>query len=411
MSIRVSVLLVLCVAMLPLRTLCSHVRGGYIEIVSVHMLTVQFRVFGIRDTDSSILIGGGKLLFSDGEEKSGPFEASSSRRLADGYELLMFEFEHTFPAAGSHWIGYEENSRNYGVRNVSGSGATNFYCSTSFTLDPFIQNQFPVITPEFVLNGFTKQVFNSAISVADPDGDLVSYSFATPRQAPSKFVSGYQFPWEQSFYSSFETGSSSGGRATHHLDRVTGNLRWDAPGNYGDYSVVIEIAEKRFLHDTWITLSKILVDVNYLIYNEKPEADELEADFEWNLCHSDPPYELEVKVNSPAKLYVDAPFLVQEDGTPTFSMNGLQIEANTTFSLIPNPNFQKSGFYHGYVHLISGMRSARYTILYATDCDLLNSFELITSSENQFVSRRLFSQSNHRDSSFFRCQSALVQDS
>ncbi len=361
----------------------THFKGGFIEIVSVSGTTVTFRFNGVMDPGSSVLIGGGTFIFSDGTAQNGPFPIEQQTRVGE-LNLISFTISHTFPSSGHYEVGYGEEFRDGDILNCENSVGTSFYCSMDFLLDALIPNSFPTVDPEVVLFGFAKSPFHNAYTVMDADGDLLTYELVAPLQAKTKEINAFEYPWSSTFYSDFESGGSTGGSVYFDFNMLTGNMIWDAPGDVvshegtGIYVIAIRIAEKRRISGNWIRLSSTVVDVNTTISLAAPQNQELSADFPWNLCEAEPPYELVINTDSEVELDVHLPFLTLENGESANTLDGIFLSESTTFLLYPDEAYSQPGFSQGKVFLKSGTRQAKYNTLYSTDCDQLSEYELIT---------------------------------
>lgn len=361
------------------RVQATHIKGGFISVVHERGTTVTIQVNIWTDSDSYISPGTGTLNYGDGESVSTAL-VTSARQLSNGHSIVTLEYQHTYPGVGTFTIGYQESFRNADVLNITNSVGTPFYTETTVTLDPAFPNSFPRVNPDVPLEAFYEVPYRAAFQVMDDEGDLITYHLVAPLKAPNTKVD-YKFPDDASFQSEKPN--------QLQLDRYSGNLTWDAPpllfaGNgHSEYSLALEVREWRLFLGAWFKISTTRLDFNVEV-GEAPDAVGSIL-FPETLCDVTAPHTMEIVVEDRAVLSVDLPFLLLESGEPANSLDGQIISANQTFRFIPNADFTQSGFVLGHIALRSDSDltepwAVSYNVLYASDCDQLEAYQVITST-------------------------------
>ena len=137
-----SIFLVLFV-LFSFQSLATHIRAG--EVIARRVdnitLTYEFTFFGYRDVDG-VLFGQGRFDFGDGEiHGDDPGESipwTNIVNLGNGVERWEFTLTHTYQAPNNYLVSYQEDFRNDGILNITGSVNTSFYVETLIVIDPFI---------------------------------------------------------------------------------------------------------------------------------------------------------------------------------------------------------------------------------------------------------------------------------
>lgn len=273
----------------------THIRAG--EIVAKRLdnisLTFEFTVTGFRDSESPIDFGLGTFVFGDGSSDSGPFRVSVAN-VGNNIELVTFTVIHTYsaPNGNGYLVSYEEEFRNADILNMANSVGTTFYVETLMIIDPpfFGINNSPILTVPPIDFAAVGAKFIHNPGAYDPDGDSLSYSFTIPKQARDKDVGDYRSLVDPAFYSSFATGSESGGIPTLTLNPITGDLTWDAPGDeffqkgleeLREYNVAFVITEWRRAGNQWFRQGYVVRDMQIIVEetdNERPTL-EVPEDF------------------------------------------------------------------------------------------------------------------------------------
>lgn len=143
----------------------------------------------------------------------------------------MYVTQHTFSAAGTFYVSFEDPNRNAGIINIPNSVEIPFYIETMIVINPFIGgNSCPVLMNPPIDNGCTNVIYYHNPGAFDADGDSLSYSLISCRGYNGEVIPGYSLP--------FASNSIS-------IDAVSGDLVWDSPAMAGEYNVAILIQEWR----------------------------------------------------------------------------------------------------------------------------------------------------------------------
>ena len=263
----------------------SHIRAGEITSrrIDAIALTYEFTFTGFRDTNSIISMGKGEFDFGDGTTQSGDFEILTED-IGNGVEKVEFKIVHTYQSANTFLVSYSEEFRNSDIINMDNSANTPFYVESLIKIDPFFGlNNSPYFTVPPIDFAAVGSVFLHNPGAFDLDGDSLSYRFAVPLQAGGNEVVNYLYLNDSAFYEDFSIGNTTmDGPPTLFLDKLRGDLIWDAPGqllNKGDraeYNVVLLVEEWRFVKQTgkWEQIGYVMRDMQIIVTetdNERPE--------------------------------------------------------------------------------------------------------------------------------------------
>lgn len=326
----------------------THIAGGYISIKKVEGTTVTFSVCGFSDAASSVHFGSGVLSFGDGAVNSA--EVVVNRKpISDHHDLVAFEVSHTYAAPGAYKVSYVENHRTEGVMNVNNSGNESFYIETTFLIDPFFQNSFPVFDASHLLLAANAGRFAQALQVNDADGDLLVFSLVTPKKGRDMPVSGYHF-------------------AGAAMDPFTGNMSWDVgdhpSGHEPLYTFAIQVEEMREQEGSWFTLSQTILDFNAEVIASSLDHPTLEGVL--SVCDAEEFY-LKVQQVDQCSLQVELPFYQLLDGSTSASLNDLSIHKDTIFYFDLIPSTKSYDYGHIRVHSEGYVQSRN--VFYSQDCE------------------------------------------
>ncbi|MFA0962878.1 gliding motility-associated C-terminal domain-containing protein [Roseivirga sp. BDSF3-8] len=258
-------------------TLATHIRAGEITAVrdlsSPGTLKYNFVLTGYTDTGSTVEFGGGEIDFGDGTViQLTTTEFAVKEALGNQIELTIFEFDHTFQAAGTYTIRFREFNRNEGVVNMDNSVNTPFYIETQLVIDPFFGiNNSPVLDNPPIDDAAVGVLFTHNPGAYDIDGDSLAYRLVVCKQDVNTPVANYRFPNNPEFGGTREDGGTP---TTFTLDPVTGTLEWNAPGTPGEYNLAFIVEEWRNIDGQWYRLGYVTRDMQVDVVetdNNRPE--------------------------------------------------------------------------------------------------------------------------------------------
>ncbi len=155
---------------------------------------------------------------------------------------------YTFPSTGAYRISMEVDARNEGILNIGPkpTNRLNFYVSTILEINAaFGLNRTPVLRNAPIDLAAIGQRYIHNPGAFDADGDSLAYRIFTPQQGGTNGAGvnlDYQDPNTVTPPGQTEAGASP---ATFSMDRVTGDLVWDAPVTKGYYNVAFVVEEWR----------------------------------------------------------------------------------------------------------------------------------------------------------------------
>jgi len=268
----------------------THIRGGEITYKRISDVTLTM----YHDTQSPVRSGDGLINFGDGREVQIDLEASSFEDglfIGHNQEIEWFRIKiiHTYSAPGSYSVTYMEPNRNDEIVNINhgnGSYANNnqipFYLESWLVIDQVIGvNNSPEFNTFPVDFGYVGSTFTHNPWAWDPDGDSLAYRLIIPRKHADTLVTNYQKPNDTDFYLSptnwnfaNETGD---GPATWKINPFTGDLVWDAPGNFiqnssgpfSEYNIAFLVEEWRKVEGSWRRIGHVTRDFLIIITPEE----------------------------------------------------------------------------------------------------------------------------------------------
>ncbi|MEM7299258.1 MAG: hypothetical protein AAF391_13450, partial [Bacteroidota bacterium] len=216
----------------------THIAGGQITYRDLGNRTIEYTFIGYRDADG-VLFGQGLFDFGDGDfygDEDGEVFDWEFEDLGNGIERWEFKLTHTYSGLATYLASYSEDFRTSNVQNVSGSVATRFYVDALVILDPLFENSSPkpLFPPAFL--AFSGHKFAASFAMDDEDGDSLSFSLIVPKQAEGLDVNAYRLPSSPEFNNGLTDAEFS-------IDRLKGDLLWDAPSTVGLYSFAVKVEE------------------------------------------------------------------------------------------------------------------------------------------------------------------------
>ncbi len=269
----------------------THIRAGEITAKRIDnvTLTFEFTFTGFRDSGSPIKFGDGTFNFGDGTTMEQGFNVIATP-IDNDIEMAQFKVVHTFQAVNSYLVSYEEDFRNEGIANMDNSVNTTFYVESLIIIDPFLGlNNTPILTVPPIDFGAVGSQFIHNAGAFDPDGDSLSYSFVTPKQARGVAVNNYRELIDPAFYMNFSQGNQQQNNAPSlTINAVTGDLIWDAPGDilnnegFAEYNIAFRVTEWRYFNGEPIQLGHVTRDMQIIVERSDNERPTLEVPE--NLC-------------------------------------------------------------------------------------------------------------------------------
>ena len=230
----------------------THQRAGEITYTYQGGLTYKFTVTTYTYAPSPADRPEIEIFWGDGT--STVILRSIKRDLGNDIQLNQYTASHTFPAAGTYSITFEDPNRNAGIVNIPNSVNIPFFLETVLVIHPFLgNNNSPQLLSEPVDNGCTNVPFYHNPGAYDPDGDSLAYSLIVCRGFEGLNIPGYTYPSAANNLS---------------IDPHTGDLTWDYPLMTGEYNIAILIREFR----NGIFIGSIMRDMQITIApcNNKP---------------------------------------------------------------------------------------------------------------------------------------------
>lgn len=217
----------------------THNRAGEITYIHISGFTYEFtittytKVSGVSGDADRTRLG---IAWGDGTFDS--LDRISEVFLVSDIKQNKYIGRHTYSGPFTYVVGVQDPNRIQDIININNSVNTPFYLEdTVRILDPNIIgfNNSPQLLNPPIEFGNVGQIFIHNPNAYDPDGDSLSYSIASPLQAPGLPVSGYSPP----------NLINPGPNNQITINQQTGELLWNAPQLAGIYNIVIVIKEYR----------------------------------------------------------------------------------------------------------------------------------------------------------------------
>lgn len=235
-------------------TFATHQRAGEISYVYISGLTYEFTIttytYSLSPADRPEI----EVFWGDGS--SSVIQRSQLLNLGNNINKNVYVSRHTFSAAGTFHVTFEDPNRNAGIVNIPGSVEIPFFIETIININPFLGgNSSPQLMNPPIDNGCIGVPYLHNPGAYDVDGDSLSYSLIPCRGYNGDDIPGYSLP-----------------NASHSLtiDSITGDLLWDSPTMAGEYNIAILIEEWR----NGILVSSMVRDMQISIApcaNQPPE--------------------------------------------------------------------------------------------------------------------------------------------
>ncbi|MBR0304768.1 MAG: gliding motility-associated C-terminal domain-containing protein [Bacteroidales bacterium] len=240
--------------LLPVALFATHQRAGEISYTYVSGLTYEFTIVTYTYTPSPA--DRPEIEVSWGDGTSTVISRLQKINLDNNISKNVYVSRHTFSAAGTFHVTFEDPNRNAGIINIPSSVEVPFFIETIVVINPFIGgNSSPQLMTEPIDNGCTNVIYYHNPGAYDPDGDSLSYSLISCRGYDGEDIPGYSLPNASNSIS---------------IDPVTGDLIWDSPTMAGEYNIAILIQEWR----NGVMVSSMVRDMQITIApcnNQPPE--------------------------------------------------------------------------------------------------------------------------------------------
>lgn len=207
----------------------THQRAGEISYTHISGLTYEFTITTYTYTPSPADRPQIEVFWGDGT--SSEIDRNLKINMDNNISQNIYITQHTFSAAGTFHVTFEDPNRNAGIVNIPSSVEIPFFIETILIINPFIGgNSSPTLLNPPLDNACTDVPFYHNPGAYDTDGDSLSYRLINCRGYDGEDIPGYTLP-----------------HATHYIeiDPITGDLTWDSPAMPGEYNIAILIEEWR----------------------------------------------------------------------------------------------------------------------------------------------------------------------
>ena len=222
-------LIVITLASLMPAAHATHQRAGEISYTYISGLTYEFTIVTYTYTPSPADRPQIEVYWGDGS--SSIIDRTSKVNLENNISRNIYVTQHTFTAAGTYHVTFEDPNRNAGIVNIPNSVEIPFFIETILIINPFIGgNSSPQLLNPPLDNACTNVPFYHNPGAYDVDGDSLSYSLINCRGYNGEDIPGYSLPAASNYIA---------------IDPLTGDLTWDSPIMAGEYNIAILIEEWR----------------------------------------------------------------------------------------------------------------------------------------------------------------------
>lgn len=222
-------LIIIILTVFKTTAFATHQRAGEISYTYVSGLTYEFTITTYTYTPSPADRPQIEVFWGDGT--SSEIDRYVKVNLDNNISRNVYITQHTFPAAGTFHVTFEDPNRNAGIVNIPSSVEIPFFIETILIINPFIGgNSSPKLLNPPLDNACTNVPFYHNPGAYDEDGDSLSFQLINCRGYNGEEIPGYSMP-----------------NASHYLeiDPLTGDLTWDSPTMAGEYNIAILIEEWR----------------------------------------------------------------------------------------------------------------------------------------------------------------------
>ncbi|MBO7492880.1 MAG: gliding motility-associated C-terminal domain-containing protein [Bacteroidales bacterium] len=207
----------------------THQRAGEISYTYISDLTYEFTIVTYTYTPSPADRPQIEVFWGDGT--SSEIDRLQKVNMGNNISRNVYVTRHTFPAAGTFHVTFEDPNRNAGIVNIPSSVEIPFFIETILIINPFIGgNSSPQLLNPPLDNGCTNVPYYHNPGAYDAEGDSLSYSLINCRGYEGEDIPGYILPQASAYI---------------EIDPITGDLTWDSPLMAGEYNIAILIQEWR----------------------------------------------------------------------------------------------------------------------------------------------------------------------
>jgi len=207
----------------------THQRAGEISYTYISGLTYEFTITTYTYTPSPADRPKIEIYWGDGT--SSIIDRNLKVNMENNISQNIYITQHTFSAAGTFHVTFEDPNRNAGIVNIPSSVEIPFFIETILIINPFIGgNSSPQLLNPPLDNACTHVPYYHNPGAYDPEGDSLSYSLINCRGYNGEDIPGYTLPAASNYIS---------------IDPITGDLTWDSPLMAGEYNIAILIEEWR----------------------------------------------------------------------------------------------------------------------------------------------------------------------
>lgn len=241
-------------------TMATHIRAGEITARRKSATTLTYEIkltayFDIQNgegaanaqntvdfTIGNVLSSGNPVILTARRQEQQP------PNIGNNTTRNTYIIDYTFPSTGQFRISFEEDNRNNGILNIGPPPTQNlnFYVSTILEINSnFGLNQTPVLLNAPIDLAAVGQRYIHNPNAFDADGDSLAYRLFVPQRSGANGAGinlQYVNPNQIGAPGETEAGASP---ATFSLNRLTGDLIWDAPVTKGYYNVAFVVEEWR----------------------------------------------------------------------------------------------------------------------------------------------------------------------
>ena len=226
--LRILLIIIALVVVSP-TAFATHQRAGEISYTFISGLTYEFTIVTYTYTPSPADRPEIEVFWGDGT--SSVINRLIKVNMENNISQNVYVMQHTFPAAGTYHVTFEDPNRNAGIVNIPSSVEIPFFIETILVINPFIGgNSSPQLLNPPLDNGCTNVPYYHNPGAYDPEGDSLAYSLINCRGYEGEDIPGYSLPAASNYIA---------------IDPLTGDLTWDSPLMAGEYNIAILIEEWR----------------------------------------------------------------------------------------------------------------------------------------------------------------------
>lgn len=253
MSIKKTVILIICLLSITLATNAMLVKSLEINYTKLTGLTYQLAVtafvFEHSPIDSAI-----EISYGDGD--TGFIFIDEIITSNNGIKKCTYTGNHTYPGPDDYRVVVNYYYRVNGLKNIFYSNTEPIHIYADIRINPFITNNTsPVFTNTPILSACTGKTYTYNCGIYDADGDSIVYELIPCMNATGGMITNYFFPETSNV---FEISN-------------TGTINWDTPTQENEYAFTIKIDEYR----NGARIGTIMKDISVYALNCEQASPEL----------------------------------------------------------------------------------------------------------------------------------------